>query len=98
MTEGAMRYFGLDIHKEYFVAVAVNRELEVVLALKGSRTINWRIGQAGCSELLVCSDLDTLEFARKQVERVEECLQQKSAKDERMPLLIQLPGWPCSAP
>lgn len=43
-------------------------------------------------KLLVCSDLDTLEFARKQVERVEECLKQKSAKDERMPLLIQLPG------
>ena len=38
------------------------------------------------------SDLDTLEFARKQVEQIEACLKQKSAQDERIPLLIQLPG------
>ncbi len=38
------------------------------------------------------SDLDTLEFAQKQVEQVEECLKHKSAEDERIPLLIQLPG------
>jgi len=43
-------------------------------------------------KLLVHSDLDTLEFAKKQVEQVEECLKQKSAQDERVPLLIQLPG------
>jgi len=43
-------------------------------------------------KLLVRSDLDTLEFAQKQVEQVEECLKQKSAQDERIPLLIQLPG------
>jgi transposase len=43
-------------------------------------------------KLLVRSDLDTLEFARKQVKQVEECLTQKSAQDERVPLLIQLPG------
>jgi transposase len=43
-------------------------------------------------KLLVRSDLDTLEFARKQVEQVEECLKQKSAQDERIPLLVQLPG------
>jgi hypothetical protein len=43
-------------------------------------------------KLLVVSDLDTLEFARKQVEQIEECLKQKSAQDERIPLLIQLPG------
>ena len=224
MTEGAIRYFGLDIHKEYFVAVAVNRELEVVFGpqrvsnyqledwagrvlapqdaialemttntylffdtlqphvqsitvvhppnvpevtnarvktdkkaaetlaqllaagiLKGKgvwippyevRDLRTLIAQRGklvrlstmaknrlhalehrnhlvlpenpfspeqrawwenlslssTEKLLVCSDLDTLEFARKQVERVEECLQQKSAKDERIPLLIQLPG------
>jgi len=30
MTDGPTRYFGLDIHKEYFVAVAVNRDLEIV--------------------------------------------------------------------
>jgi transposase len=43
-------------------------------------------------KLLVRSDLDTLEFAQKQVEQVEECLKQKSAQDERIPLLVQLPG------
>jgi transposase len=43
-------------------------------------------------KLLVRSDLDTLDFAQKQVEQVEECLKQKSAQDERIPLLIQLPG------
>ena len=43
-------------------------------------------------KLLVHSDLDTLNFARKQVEQVEEYLKQKSAQDERVPLLIQLPG------
>jgi transposase len=43
-------------------------------------------------KLLVCSDLDTLEFAQKQVEQIEECLKQKSVQDERIPLLIQLPG------
>ena len=30
MTDGPTRFFGLDIHKEYFVAVAVNRERETV--------------------------------------------------------------------
>lgn len=43
-------------------------------------------------KLLVRSDLDTLEFAQKQVEKIEECLKQKSIQDERIPLLIQLPG------
>ena len=43
-------------------------------------------------KLLVRSDLDTLEFAQKQVKQVEEYLKQKSAQDERIPLLIQLPG------
>lgn len=43
-------------------------------------------------QLLVHSDLETLEFARKQVEQVEECLRQESAEDERIPLLVQLPG------
>ena len=43
-------------------------------------------------KLLVCSDLDMLDFARKQVEQVEEYLKQKSAQDERIPLLVQLPG------
>ena len=43
-------------------------------------------------KLLVRSDLDTLDFAQKQVEQIEEHLKQKSVQDERVPLLIQLPG------
>ena len=38
------------------------------------------------------SDLDTLEFANKQVARLEACLSVQSPKDERVPLLVQLPG------
>jgi transposase len=43
-------------------------------------------------QFLVRSDLDTLEFAQKQVEQAEECLKKASAQDERIPLLVQLPG------
>jgi transposase len=43
-------------------------------------------------QLLVRSDLDTLAFAQQQIEQVEACLKQQSAQEERMPLLIQLPG------
>jgi transposase len=43
-------------------------------------------------QFLVRSDLDTLEFAQKQVEQAEECLKKESAQDERIPLLVQLPG------
>jgi transposase len=43
-------------------------------------------------QFLVCSDLDTLEFAQKQIEQVEECLKRESVRDERIPLLVQLPG------
>jgi transposase len=43
-------------------------------------------------QLLVRSDLDMLEFARNQVQQVEEYLKVKSAQDERIPLLVQLPG------
>lgn len=43
-------------------------------------------------KLLVLSDLDTLAFAQKQVEHIEESLKQQSIQDERTPLLIQLPG------
>jgi len=32
MAEGPTRFFGLDIHKEYFVAVGVDREREVIRA------------------------------------------------------------------
>ena len=43
-------------------------------------------------QFLVRSDLDTLVFAQKQVEQAEECLKKASAQDERIPLLVQLPG------
>jgi len=43
-------------------------------------------------QFLIHSDLDTLDFAQKQVEQVEACLKQKSGEDDRIPLLIQLPG------
>jgi transposase len=43
-------------------------------------------------QFLVRSDLDTLEFAQKQVAQAEECLKKASAQDERIPLLVQLPG------
>jgi len=36
----------MDIHKEYFVAVAVNQERETVFGPKGFRIINWRLGKA----------------------------------------------------
>jgi transposase len=38
------------------------------------------------------SDLDTLEFAREQVKRIESCLAEFAANDPRVPLLAQLPG------
>lgn len=41
---------------------------------------------------LIHSDLDTLEFAKKQIEQVEACLKQESAQDARIPCLLQLPG------
>ncbi len=42
--------------------------------------------------LLVLSDLDTLDFAQKQVIQIEENLKQQSAQEECIPLLVQLPG------
>jgi transposase len=58
----------------------------------GQRTWWENLELSTTEKLLVCSDLDTLEFAQKQVEKIEECLKQKSIQDERIPLLIQLPG------
>jgi transposase len=53
----------------------------------------WESLQLSATEqFLVRSDLDTLVFAQKQVEQAEECLQKASAQDERIPLLVQLPG------
>ncbi len=38
------------------------------------------------------SDLDTLEFARAQVVRLDRCLAKLAVQDARVPLLVQLPG------
>lgn len=38
------------------------------------------------------SDLDTLDFARHQIEQTETCLKEIAAKDDRMPILIQITG------
>lgn len=38
------------------------------------------------------SDLDTVAFARQQLERLEQCLAYYAARDERVPLLVQIPG------
>jgi transposase len=43
-------------------------------------------------KMIVKSDLDTLEFARQQVEAIEQVLKLEAAKDDRVPLLTQLPG------
>ena len=43
-------------------------------------------------QLLVQSDLETLEFAQHQIEQVNEHLKQISVQEERIPLLVQLPG------
>lgn len=37
-------------------------------------------------------DLDTLEFARQQLDRLTACLAKAAAADPRIPLLVQLPG------
>ena len=41
---------------------------------------------------IVASDLETLAFAEKQIQAIGEVLCQEAAKDERVPLLTQLPG------
>jgi len=43
-------------------------------------------------QTIVASDLDTLAFAEKQVGAIEEVLRREAARDERLPLLTQLPG------
>lgn len=46
----------------------------------------------GLEKLIVQTDLDTLEFARKEIDAIEAALSVEAAKDERVPLLTQLPG------
>lgn len=38
------------------------------------------------------SDLDTVAFTRQQLQRLEQCLAQHAARDERVPLLVQIAG------
>jgi len=53
----------------------------------------WRSLPLGPIEkALVQADLDTLEFGRKQIEQLEASLNQRAAQEERLPLLVQLPG------
>jgi transposase len=40
----------------------------------------------------VLNDLDTLQFAQQQITHLTECIGQIAAQDERVPLLVQLPG------
>jgi transposase len=40
----------------------------------------------------VLNDLDTLQFAQQQITHLTECIGQIAVKDERVPLLVQLPG------
>ena len=42
--------------------------------------------------LIIASDLDTLDFAEGQIGKIEEQIQKAAARDERVPLLTQLPG------
>lgn len=53
----------------------------------------WEFAAAGHrEEVQLQSDLDTLAFANQQRQRLEDCLAEFAARDERVPLLIQLPG------
>lgn len=47
---------------------------------------------APLERVLLENDLDTLAFARSQIDRLTVCLGQLAARDERVPLLVQLPG------
>jgi transposase len=38
------------------------------------------------------SDLNTLRFARGEIERLEDCLKEQAGQDERVPLLVQISG------
>lgn len=53
----------------------------------------WESLPLSATELfLVRSDLDTLEFAQKQVDQIMSCLKEQSVQDEQIPFLVQLPG------
>jgi len=47
---------------------------------------------AGVEKTRIACDLDTLEFAERQIKLLEEGLVDVAAQDDRVPLLIQLPG------
>ncbi len=47
---------------------------------------------SGAEKVRIQSDWDTLFFAKRQVALLEDCLGQLTVEDERLPLLLQLPG------
>ena len=51
-----------------------------------------QLALSASAQARIQSDLDTLTFARTQLERFERALAEVAAGDERVPLLIQLPG------
>jgi hypothetical protein len=51
-----------------------------------------KLSVSAIEKLRIRADLDTVEFAQKQVKNAEEALGELAAKDERVPLLVQLPG------
>lgn len=58
----------------------------------GQRTWWENLPLPGIEKIRLICDLDTLDFAERQIERLEEGLVDQAAADERVPLLIQLPG------
>jgi transposase len=51
-----------------------------------------KLSVSAIEKLRIRADLDAVEFAQKQVKSAEEALGELAAKDERVPLLVQLPG------
>lgn len=56
---------------------------------------NWWLNLpiSATEKVRVLCDLDTLAFARKQINALETCIHQIAAADVRLPLLLQLPGF-----
>jgi transposase len=52
----------------------------------------YKLPLSDLEKVIVQTDLDTLEFAQKQIKAIEEILKKEAAKDERVPLLSQIPG------
>jgi len=59
MADGPTRFFGLDIHKEYFVAVGVNPQREIVFGPQ--RVSNYQLDE-WASRVLTTQDSVVLEM------------------------------------